>query len=357
MVYLFALVAMALSACEDKEIKVSNSGPKLVLGGIFFADSILQVDITRNLPVDSNRVNAEVQLKNAQVNIYLEGQEVAQLDYVTPVIPEEEEFYNPRFSRWSNSAYRSTSDFIPEEGKEYEIVINAEGFTETVAHTKIPEKVEIKDMQYSWEPEVVDIDHHPIGGTIISHGVPFSISFQDSPDTEDYYKIQCFRIQNLDYVRHYSGDLEDEHIVAENLYQEQIRPKTSVNENLLEENPFTFQQEILLSDKFFNGDLHTVDFYLSWSEYPSWDGEGFETTRPGMKIHNSEYRTGYTYEILYVTLKHITRDQYLYEVTLEEQILTFGDTFSEPVFIHTNVENGLGIFAGYSMTKSEDITE
>lgn len=336
--YLFMLFAITFFSCEDKEIKVSSSGSKLVVGGIFFADSVMQVTLTRNLPLDSNRVNVDIAVENAEVIVYAEDELVDRLEFVVPT-PEELEnvfWFSPGHSR-----YRSTTNFSAQEGIEYKIVINAEGYQETVASTLIPKSVPIHDVQYSWQTEVVDIDFDPWGGSHTFNGAPFSITFQDSPDTENYYKIQCLSKIDFDYTSYfYNGD--SMRYVGSNLSTTGIRAKISRGENVTEENPYTFQDKIIFSDEFFNGELHTLDFYMQFHE---------ESLRPGLTIFDEENRKGYHDYTLFVVLQHITRAQYLYEVTLDEQALIFGDTFSEPVFVHSNVENGLGIFAGYSISK------
>ena len=47
-------------------------------------------------------------------------------------------------------------------------------------------------------------------------------------------------------------------------------------------------------------------------------------------------------------LRTLSEDQYRYQRTRILQEFSEGDPFSEVVPVYTNVENGFGIFAGYS---------
>ncbi len=47
-------------------------------------------------------------------------------------------------------------------------------------------------------------------------------------------------------------------------------------------------------------------------------------------------------------LRTLSSDQYHYLRTLQLQEFNEGDSFSEVVPVYNNIENGFGIFAGYS---------
>lgn len=335
LVHLFMLVVHILFSCEPAEIKVSSNPDKLVLDGIFYSDSVMQISLTKNLAIDFNQVNFDIQIEDAEVLVYSKDERVDQLAYINPD-ENPEKYEDIGFA----SLYRSKSNFIPEVGKEYKIVINAKSFSEIIAYTQIPKKVEILKTDYTWQPVVVRVNKN-----YSDLGVPFSITFQDSPSTEDYYKIVCFRAADFDITT--TANDEVTHESGKWLNDEGIMQKASLDHDITESYS-PFQKKILISDKLFDGELYTLDFYLEFFSD--------EQTIPGLDIFD-DHRKGYLKDSLFVTIQHITEAQYLYEITSDQQTLAFDDPFSEPVLIQSNVENGLGVFAGYSMTKSADITE
>lgn len=335
LVYLFKIATLILFSCEPVEIKVSSNPEKLVLDGIFFSDSVMQVNLTKNLAIDFNQLNLDIRVEDAEVLVYSMGERVDQLKYINP-----EEDPGKYEEAGFTSIYRSNSNFIPKDEKEYMIVVNAKNFSEIIAYTKIPKKVEILKTDYIWQPVVVRVNKN-----YSDRGVPFSITFQDSPSTEDYYKIECFRAVDFDITT--TAYDEVTHESGKWLNAEGIMQKASLDYNITESYS-PFQKKILISDKLFDGELYTLDFYLEFLSD--------ELTVPGLDIFD-DHRKGYFKDSLFVTLQHITEAQYRYEITSDQQTLAFDDPFSEPVLIHSNVENGLGVFAGYSMTKSVDITK
>ena len=52
--------------------------------------------------------------------------------------------------------------------------------------------------------------------------------------------------------------------------------------------------------------------------------------------------------LLDVSLEHIAEPYYLYAVSSNKYRRTSNNPFTEPVSVYTNVENGLGIFTGYT---------
>ncbi len=87
---------------------------------------------------------------------------------------------------------------------------------------------------------------------------------------------------------------------------------------------------IYLSDEAFNGQIFSLDLTIGllseFIEYTSFEAQ----------------------------LKHITEEHYLYGTTaqLQEQE-TAENPFSQPVQVFGNIENGLGIFAGFGKSRLE----
>ena len=68
----------------------------------------------------------------------------------------------------------------------------------------------------------------------------------------------------------------------------------------------------------------------------------------GLKLRISTY---YAQQDLYVMLSTVSDAYYTYHKSFQKHQDTEENPFSEPVIVYNNVENGLGIFAGYSLYK------
>ena len=54
---------------------------------------------------------------------------------------------------------------------------------------------------------------------------------------------------------------------------------------------------------------------------------------------------------LYIDLRTVSRDYFLYHTKLTRQYEYDGDVLNDPVLLHNNVNNGYGIFAAYSLSR------
>ena len=79
----------------------------------------------------------------------------------------------------------------------------------------------------------------------------------------------------------------------------------------------------------------------------------FENTKKTMHVElyalNTDFITDPKFEI---ELKHVSKDFYLFNVSNRLQQNTGDNPFGEPVVVYSNIENGFGIFAGFSKSKA-----
>lgn len=108
--------------------------------------------------------------------------------------------------------------------------------------------------------------------------------------------------------------------------------------NLYSNNPITLQANrsqlgLTLSDASFDGSTYTLNTY-SYNLYPYEGGEGMDVT-------------------LTIVLVNLTRDTYLYVRSLDQYYNAQDNPFAEPVTVHSNIEDGYGIFGlGNSVSKT-----
>lgn len=51
---------------------------------------------------------------------------------------------------------------------------------------------------------------------------------------------------------------------------------------------------------------------------------------------------------IYIEIKSVSKDFYLYQKTLKEYYNSINNPFSEPAEVYSNIKLGYGIFAGYN---------
>ena len=93
---------------------------------------------------------------------------------------------------------------------------------------------------------------------------------------------------------------------------------------------------ISFTDAIFNGSLFTFDILI----------DDFYFSGEKMKIQS-----------IYISMSKISQEYYWYETSYQAYLSAQNNMFAQPVQVYTNIENGLGIFAGYSTTIDSLIIE
>ena len=96
-----------------------------------------------------------------------------------------------------------------------------------------------------------------------------------------------------------------------------------------------FYSSTNFTDALFNGDEYTIDIIAD---------EFYFTGEKG------EYGEEYNVDSLAVIFSKVSEEYYWYE-TSYQSFLSSRYSFAQPVQVYSNVENGHGIFAGYSTTR------
>lgn len=281
------------------DLEIPRKPSKLVVGGLFNADStmLIRVGRTEHIPLrDQGRPFNEV--NNAHVELHENGSFVEVLKYHT---------YTYLGDLFTDSTVYTTNSFIASEGNRYTISISAPGFEPVEASTNIPSKIPLTDF------EVARLKIPLSDGM---EGFPGKISFRDPPDEENFYALEVMAETTNENDEIFTRGLGITPLLEEKI--DFRKPKSFLD------------FEIYFSDASFDGQLHTHEFALIWYPDPEWT-------------------LGYT-----AILKHITKAHFEYGTTARlHETETRENPFSLPVQVQTNVKNGLGIFAGFNVsTKS-----
>lgn len=178
---------------------------------------------------------------------------------------------------------------IPQIGKKYSIEASAPNFTTVNASDIIPAFVPID----SWEIDSEIINNNYGGDDYYIYS--FNITLTDPINTNNYYAT--------DLTTHYFDTLFNLQ------YGDTILDFYDIHNDLL-----------------FNGQNYKINLR---KKLPTYEGE-------------------LSYYTINIYLRSISETAYNYFNSLGIQVDNSGDPFSQPVPVYNNIENGFGIFAGYS---------
>ncbi len=310
-ILLFMLLLLAFSCQETLvDIEVDTSTPRLVVGGLFAPNEEMVLKLTRSVTIQESARFSGFDIENATVELFEGNRLVDQLRYQS-----QRNEGDPDVD--DLGAYYSSPNFFPDPEKTYTIVINAPDFESVTATTTIPESVEI---------ETFDVGNVAFNTSNTPFVVAGKLSFIDNPLEKNYYAIEVLGAAIAGQWYDDDGELIT-YIDSASLPIKATLPDKIDFE--AEVAPFT-DNIIYLNDDAFNGQLHAIDLTL---------GLG----------HELEAYLSFTAQ-----LKHITEEHYRYGTTAYLQDReTSENPFSQPVQVFGNIENGLGIFAGYGKSRLE----
>ncbi len=287
------LVFFLLSSCI-KEIKIkTNTIEKLpVVNCIFSPDSIFKVYVCLPTEISSNEPNY---IDDAIIKIVSENNTVFNL------------YYTGR-----NGIYKSSQK--PEINVQYRIEVDVPGYATVTANDKIPFPAAIEDIELYHDQDILNE----------GDSIPMSrITFIDDNDNDNYYDCIGFR---------YSDNNKKEYFNSPN-YGNFNPDNVLTAENDIDFYPTSF----FFSDELFNGNEYSLTVPIAAGQY--YDG-------------NIEFRT--TSKNYYLFRKFWTR-HYFYQNNDRNVGNGLSDidflnilNMSDPIEMFTNIENGYGIFAGYS---------
>ena len=301
------VITITLMACEKTVyFDVDTKENRLVVNGYMEPDSNIYLYI--DLSEDPLAIGLEsFGVDNATISISKNDENVGE------------------FSNEFNGVYSfSGAELDAVAGDEIKINVSAPGKESVTSTTIIPSAIPLFDvaiidtvlvpLSYSFIDEfgnVVYID------TIVPY-FDIQLSFND-PQGEDYYALKI-TYRDAFSESYTCFNTSDPTFTVNNDY-------AFGNEN--ENGTTTLCEEVLFTDV------------------------TFENTKKTMHVElyalNTDFITDPKFEI---ELKHVSKDFYLFNVSNRLQQNTGDNPFGEPVVVYSNIENGFGIFAGFSKSKA-----
>lgn len=218
------------------------------------------------------------------------------------VILDETEKIVSTLSQTKPGVYRSDSK--PEMGKTYTVRVGVPNQHSITATGKIPGPVEV--IQVKIDTLEVKQDYGP------GQSIAIEVELRDPANEINYYRFQLYIRAVYEYYRYDT--------------QETVRDTTTIQLGLLEDSPDLLGEgnpNFIISDSKFNGRTAIITFKPI---YP-WSVQIIEAG---------------------ILTQNLSEEYYKYLTTLDLQRRTDGDPFAQPVKVYSNINNGFGIFAGYS---------
>lgn len=312
-IIIFLSLIFMFSACREYiDIELDEKDKVLVLNGFINTDSTVQINLAQSLGVLESNNNFKF-ISNADVVLYEDGQIKESLQHD------------------SNGFYSGTSR--PEAGKSYEIRASAGSFEEIRSHTFIPQSVAVKELNTDftldsvteqwWNPQTQQYFDTTI--VRMSEDGIIDIKFEDPADEKNYYFLTFSCL-----MPKYKWEDGYEIRIGEQMIS------LSYDINALSYENFLYMRNFsgyVISDDFFDGQTYTLSARIySWSF--------------------TEYAYG-SYNALplspiYVNLHSVSEDFFNFVTSYSKYEDAAYNPFAEPVNVMSNVENGYGIFTGYS---------
>ncbi|MGB3780156.1 MAG: DUF4249 family protein [Tunicatimonas sp.] len=325
---------MVLMGCETTvEIDVPRYPAQLTVNSLFTPDSVWTVALSQNRYIlDNDRFKG---LPEAAVEVWQEGQLVTTLEYQGD---------NP-FRR--NSIYRAT-DVYPKANIPYTLQVTHPDYATLVASSQVPDAPQI----VSASLDVQDVRQE---GFFSSNEIAYGLTFRlDDLPEENFYSISLLlRWEGFGAI---DIDGSSKILLEENVSFINIRSDDPVIDNAFD----NYRNELLFKDVSFNGQQYQIKAYgvfdLGSLIYTRLFDEGVILNeeaydREGNVIREAGDTTGMS--TLHLVLRNTTEEYYNYNFTRDLQASVENNPFAQPVQVFDNVENGLGIFAGYNQQEQK----
>ncbi len=303
---IISLVAIVFGwACEKIiEIDLGATEPRLVINSVITPDSVVSITLSRSMHIlDNHNI---MRITNATVKLYENDVEVAQLVHS------------------ANGKY--AANFHPVLGRTYTIKVSAEGFDDVSASCTLDPPVAI-----------VDIDTSVIKDEYQQSMLALDVKFTDPGNRQNYYMLQAYLKYSYEMYDPYGFTVDtlyqnEDTVIVDTTWgiytmQEMMEPMYLTSNDVIVESISSFGNGLVFRDELISGTTYTMKSSAYVYAYSA---------------------IGDMYAIVY--MRSISKDYYMYMKTLSAHYSANGDPFAEPVFVYSNVENGMGIFAGYTQT-------
>lgn len=290
-IYIFLFGLASFYACEKEiDISIPDRERKIVINSLFTANEPLSVNLTKSLSI-LDRADI-VYLNDATVDLYTNNQFMEHLIFQ------------------SDGNY--SGNILLQPAIDYKIVVNRNGNIAT-ANNSIPNPVNIISID-TGSIRLFDYDY-----------LQCLIEFEDPAEEVNYYMLSANE-KHTDIYEYYDYDLDS-----------------------------LFVDTMEFSSSFFESDDIIIEnwIYINENSYALFtdnliDGKSYSINIRFERGSNGYYDSGVDSSKIVFSLFSVSEAYFRYFKTFALHRESYENPFAEPVQVFTNIENGLGVFAGFS---------
>ncbi len=212
----------------------------------------------------------------------------------------EDNVFIEQLQNTTNGNFESQS-FYPSVGKKYKIEVSHSNLNTVTAENKIPVKVAINSID--------TVSKNTEGYS----SYELTINFTDPVNDTNYYFLEAKTKMPLDYDYNTGKPIGYD---MQNIY-------------------IFSDDKIVQAGVDHNGGIVFSDNLINGQTYP-------------LKVQVDKYNFYEDTNMVYFYLNSVSKDFYLYVISFSMNVNNQDNPFAEPVQVYENINNGYGIFAGYS---------
>jgi len=295
------LLIITLSSCEsDYNLNIPDYGRKIIINGFLSTEDTISVQISESKFILDTIFDYKP-LKNPIVQLWIDNHYVEDLQCKYSI---------SSFAQHKIDSITYLSKCIPLPGSTYTIKVVCPGLPEAIATVKMPGIVPIDRID-----TILMANHFE---------KQYSLIFKDSGAETNYFFIKFF-VTRLGLAA-FSCD-------------------TTIFKSEWDFKPeFLYNEKFIFSDKQFNGKEAQIKYLIpsvikdQIMNFPTFNSDCSHTNID--KIVNRK---------MFIKLYNCSEEFYLYYKTFRTTLERGDDVFFEPVKVYSNVINGYGILAGYTV--------
>jgi hypothetical protein len=300
-------LALLLAGCETVvDVDLPSRPPRLVVNGFFTPDSLWEVHVSGSVGLTRNDVAPEIE--DATVEVWEGAERRTVLARTTRQFPP----YRPLFEQYG---YYQSTTLKPEAGRTYTLRVSAPGYEPVEVTNQAPPPARVSG--HTFRDSVAQVQYGSFSPISVGE---YRVQIEDPAGEENYYIILVSgspfsinpEIQDAFYFQEYDDDPFDVN-----------RPPGA--------STLPLGRSIVFDDSFFEGQAYEVVIRFETEAL-----QDFGRAGP-----------------VQVVLASTTEALFRYEQTRKLHKSVRENPFAEPVAVYTNVQNGVGIFAGYTAMFSE----
>jgi hypothetical protein len=317
---LAATACTLLASCEDffSQVVTLNIPPQknvIVVNSLLNTDSVIRLEISNSVPALGIQQDPKT-LRTAQITLTADGTPI------TDIRIDSTEYFDQNGSRFVNYFYKSLNT-KPIAGKTYALTVAAPGYETVDATYKMPQPIPL-----------TNITVEPLSRTLNGedyHRITFTLP--DNATQKDFYEFG---------LGSYSKDTTTNMFVSFNgasFYSKDV----ALRENR-QTDPFGGDDETVLgvrywrnalfTDTKFDGTNKVIEIFIESRNFNRDGSMGGGGGNPAIQQFLNLYLYNYSIE------------SYRYILQTEAQQESSDNPFADPVQVVTNINKGLGIFAG-----------